>query len=126
MENKKRIIKIIVCIFVAVAILAIARPVYVKNGSDTAQVLAENFMSKHAYSLKDYEIIDAELGEFDGRNYIQVAYSVQPKDGVHYDNWCAGNGETGKDGWIVDKSAIVWYVNIGNVYITGIQANTGF
>ena len=125
MKNKKRIIKIIVCIFVAVAILAITRPVYVKKGSDTAQALAENFMSKHTYSLKDYEIIDPELGEFDGFDYVEFRYSVQPKGGVHYDNWCAGNGEAVEDGWIVDKHAFVWYFNIGNIYVTGIQANTG-
>ena len=122
MENKKRIIKIIVCIFVAVAILAIARPVYVKNGSDTAQVLAENFMSKHAYSLKDYEIIDAELND----EYLAMSYSVQPKPGRHYFNWNAGNGHEGEDGWLVDKYACVWYFNIGNLYFTGINANTGW
>lgn len=122
MENKKRIIKIIVCIFVAVAILAIARPVYVKNGSDTAQVLAENFMSKKAYSLKDYEIIDAELND----EYLAMSYSVQPKPGRHYFNWNAGNGHTGEDGWLVDKYACVWYFNIGNLYFTGVQANTGW
>ncbi len=122
MENKKRIIKIIVCILVAVAILAITRPVYVKKGSDTAQVLAENFMSKHAYSLKDYEITEAELDE----EYVQISYAVQPKTGIFYDNWSAGNGDYGENGWIVDKIAFIWYFNIGNIYITGINANTGW
>lgn len=122
MKNKKRIIKIIVCILVTVAILAIARPVYVKEGSDTAQVLAENFMSKHAYSLKDYEITEAELDE----EYVQISYAVQPKTGIFYDNWSAGNGDYGENGWIVDKIAFIWYFNIGNIYITGINANTGW
>ena len=122
MENKKRIIKIIVCILVAVAILAIARPVYVKNGSDTAQVLAENFMSKKAYSLKDYEITEAELDE----EYVRIDYAVQPKTGIFYDNWSAGNGDYGENGWIVDKKAFIWYFNIGYIYITGINANTGW
>lgn len=122
MTKAKRIVLSIVCVLIVVLTLVIARPVYVKEGSDTAQVLAENFMSKHAYSLKDYEIIDAELND----EYLAMSYSVQPKPGRHYFNWNAGNGYAGEDGWLVDKYACVWYFNIGNLYFTGVQANTGW
>lgn len=122
MTKSKRIVLSIVCVLIVVLTLVIARPVYVKEGSDTAQVLAENFMSKHAYSLKDYEITEAELDE----EYVQISYAVQPKTGIFYDNWSAGNGDYGENGWIVDKIAFIWYFNIGNIYITGINANTGW
>ena len=122
MTKTKRIVLSIVCVLIVVLTLVIARPVYVKEGSDTAQVLAENFMSKKAYSLQDYEITEAELDE----EYVRIHYAVQPKTGIFYDNWSAGNGDYGENGWIVDKIAFIWYFNIGNIYITGINANTGW
>lgn len=122
MTKTKRFVLSIVCVLIVVLTLVIARPVYVKEGSDTAQVLAENFMSKKAYSLQDYEITEAELDE----EYVRIHYAVQPKPGRHYSNWNAGNGHEGEDGWLVEKSAFIWYFNIGNLYITGINANTGW
>lgn len=111
----------VVCVLAIAAFVILAHPVYISDGSPTR--IAESYLEKQ-FQLDDYKVENAQIVLYDNIRYIRTSYSVKPKE-KFFDEWCAGNGKQGDDGWVVNKSAFVRCYKIGNVYFTGLTANTG-
>ncbi len=111
----------VVCVLAITAFVVLAHPVYVSDGSPTK--IAESYLEKQ-FQLDDYKVDGAQIVLYDGTRYIRVSYSVKPKE-KFFDEWNADNGEQSADGWIINKSSFITYYKIGNVYFTGLSANTG-
>ncbi len=127
---KKKIIEITVavCLLAAVCLTLhfTINPTIVRGVSDDAAVkIAESYLRKQI-SLRDYEVTEAHFFTFEDprTQYVAMTYSVKP-----YKNaltcWYAGNGETGEDGWLVDKYGYIPYRRFGPIVITGFACNTG-
>lgn len=63
------------------------------------------------HSLKDFKVHSATLNaaqEWDTGIVVRVRYSILPwYDENGWSDWSAGNGTQRKDGWLVDKEAVV-------------------
>ncbi len=111
----------VVCILAVAVFVVLAHPVYVSDGSPTK--IAESYLKKQ-FQLDDYKVENAQIVLYDNTRYIRTSYSVKPKE-KFIDEWCAGNGKPGNDGWVVNKSSFIACYKIGNIYFTGLTANTG-
>lgn len=125
----KRIPKAVIITVVSViavaaigAVIFFFRPTYISSDKNIPLSIAESFLDKQT-TLDDYKITDVATLLSNNEKYVVVSYSVKPKDGKYYE-WAVGDGTAGKDGW-VDKHSFIVYFNIGSVYFTGINANTG-
>ncbi len=110
-----------VCVLAIAAFVVLAHPVYVSDGSPTR--IAESYLEKQ-FQLEDYKVDDAQFVLYDNTQYVYASYSVKPKE-KFFNEWNAGNGEQGEDGWLVNKSAFITCYKIGNIYFTGLSVNTG-
>ena len=127
---RRRIIGIAAALFLSAAVcLAVHFTVNptIARGEDEAAAakIAESWMRKQI-SLRDFEVTEAHFFTFEDpqTEYVAMTYSVKP-----YENaltcWYAGSGETGNDGWLVEKFGFIPYRRIGPVVLTGFTCSTG-
>lgn len=127
---KKRIIGVVTALFLFAAVCLVlhftVNPTIVREVSDDAAVkIAESWLRKQI-SLRDFEVTEAHFFTFEDprTKYVAMTYSVKPcKNALTC--WYAGNGETGKDGWLVDKYGYISYHRFGSIVLTGFSCNTG-
>lgn len=112
----------VIAVAVIGAVIFFFRPTYISSDKNIPLSIAESYLDKQT-TLDDYKITEVATLLNNKEKYVVVSYSVKPKDGK-YDEWAVGDGTAGKDGW-VDKHSFIAYFNIGNIYFTGINANTG-
>lgn len=126
---KKRIWIVLPLFLLAVICPALhftVNPTIVRSTGDAAaKEIAESWLQKQI-SLQDYEVIDAHFMELRHSQdaYVAMTYSVKPRKYAVTD-WYVGNGETGEDGWLIEKSGMITYRMIGPIAVTGIDCNTG-
>ena len=111
----------IVCVLAIAAFVVLAHPVYISDGSPAK--IAESYLEKQ-FQLDEYKVENAQIVLYDNIRYIYASYSVKPKE-KFFNEWIAGNGDQGDDGWVVNKSSFIACYKIGNIYFTGLTANTG-
>lgn len=92
---------------------------------DAAAKIAESWLQKQI-SLRDYEVTEAHFFTFEDpqTRYVAMTYSVKPY-GNALKSWYSGNGETGADGWLVDKHGFISYRRVGAFVVTGTACYTG-
>jgi glucan phosphoethanolaminetransferase (alkaline phosphatase superfamily) len=66
-------------------------------------------------SIEDYQIISAELNSNKQYPNVDVHFNVKPTPDS-YDDWNAGNGNEGKNGWLIDKSTGMSYYKFLDFY----------
>ena len=126
---KKTIIRIAAAVFAAAVCLTLhftVNPTIVREVSDDAAVkIAQSWLDKQL-SLRDYEVTEAHFFTFEDpqTRYVAMTYSVKPYS-IAFNDWYAGNGEDGADGWLVGKYGYIAYRRFGSFVITGTACNTG-
>ena len=132
MKKKKVLKSILVLLSLAVVCAAVhftVNPTFddVSEADDPGPKIAESWLTKQI-SLRDYELIEAHCIDPDlngGKPCVAMTYSVKPRKSA-FEDWYAGNGELGEDGWIVEKSGyITWDHWCGWFIVTGLACNTG-
>ncbi len=125
---KKRITAVVLFLFAAVcpALHFTVNPTIVREVSDDAAAkIAQSWLDKQL-SLRDYELSEAHFFTFEDpqTRYVAMTYSVKPYS-IAFNDWYAGNGEDGADGWLVDKHGFIAYRRFGAFVVTGTACNTG-
>jgi hypothetical protein len=109
------------------AVVVLARPIYITQADATredklAQKLSEGYFGYEKLDffggVSEYKIKEASLFPEEDKAYLYVIYDVKPyRDNVNGINeWAAGNGTTGENGWIVEKSGFYGYGHFGGFY----------
>jgi len=120
MQNKYKII-LIILIFIIMISYLIFRPAFIFSDEDISNKISSNYLDKQG-SLSDYKINSSKIFNTDEGTFVETRYDVKPKQ-LAYNEWNAGNGGEGNNGWLVDNSAYIHYHKIGFMYIT-IESST--
>ena len=115
MQNKYKII-LIILVFIIMNLYLIFRPAFIFSDENISNKISSNYLDKQG-SLSDYQINSSKTLDNDRGPFVQMRYNVKPKALV-YNDWNAGNGVEGNNGWLIDKSACIRYHKIGFMYIT--------
>ncbi|MCC3868609.1 hypothetical protein [Terrisporobacter mayombei] len=115
MQNNYKII-LIILVFIFMILYLIFRPAFIFSEKDISNKISSNYLDKQG-SLSDYKINSSKIFNTDEGTFVETRYDVKPKK-LAYNDWNAGDGEEGNDGWLVDKSAYIHYHKIGFMYIT--------
>lgn len=115
------IVSFVIVVFVGACIFYF-RPTYISPSDSASRKIAESYLDKQI-TLEDYNVESVNVIFYNNDKILEIDYSVRPKEEA-YDKWCGSDGEKDEDG-MVKKHSYIRYYKIGNIYFTGINANTG-
>lgn len=109
------------------AVIVFARPVYISQADASqdeafARRLAQGYFGYERLDffggLSDYTIQEAALLPAEENVYVDIVYDVRPYQDIDSGNneWAAGNGTVGDNGWMIKKSGYYSYWQIGDFY----------
>ena len=115
MQNKYKII-LIVLIFITINLYLIFKPAFIFSDENISNKISSNYLEKQG-SLSDYQINSSKIFNTNKGTFVETRYNVKPKALV-YNEWNAGNGVEGYNGWLINKSTCIRYHKIGFMCIT--------
>lgn len=115
-KRARTVILAAVAILLAAAALFLFRPTYISRGENVASALADSYFGK-LVTVESYSFDKVWLSESRGGKAVWLDYTVKPKAFAR--KYWSGRGKTGADG-SVSSSGAISYINIGNLYFTGV------